>query len=106
MKIKKEKKQNNLVTKGFLDKRFDQYHTRLMKYLNARFAATDEKLKKLDALDERLDKIMRLLDWLVGQYKKFDQEHVVLSEQSRRMTDQLENHETRIASLEKTTFSP
>ncbi len=47
------------------------------------------------------DSVLKSLDWLVGAFKKFGEEHTVLTEQNGRAIDKLENHEKRIMSLEQ-----
>lgn len=41
------------------------------------------------------------LDWLVGAFKKFDEEHTVLTVRYSTISKTIENHETRISTLEK-----
>lgn len=99
--MKKQIVKNNYLTKDYLDKRLDK----VIKYIDLRFEAVDEKLKKLDTVDERLNRIMKQLDWLVGEYKKFDEEHMILTNKYTPLNEKLENHETRISSLEQKTTS-
>jgi hypothetical protein len=51
--------------------------------------------------EERYNNLMDKLDWLVGSYSKFDEEHIVLSEHSNRNTDELEELRNRVSKLEK-----
>jgi hypothetical protein len=63
----------------------------LEKRVEKQFTESDEKH------DRRYDKIMNSLDWLVGAYKKFDEEHTILS---GRVSD----HTDRIEELERSVF--
>lgn len=84
--------------------RFDLIDKKLDKtvhYMNLKFDSIEEKLTKLDTIDERLESIMKTLDWLAGEYKKLDEEHVVGSEQTHRLNNKLDNHEGRIFNLEQ-----
>lgn len=87
------------------DNKLDKKIDRVIHYMNLKFDAVEERLKKLDTIDERLDKILTTLDWLVNQYEKFEQEYTVASEQSRRIEEELDNHEKRISTLEQRTAS-
>ena len=43
----------------------------------------------------------KALDWLVGAFKKFDEEHIILSARYSTINKIIDNHENRITSLEK-----
>lgn len=47
------------------------------------------------------DKVYTNLDWLVGAFKKFDEEHSILTGRYSDVNEKLDNHETRIKILEK-----
>jgi hypothetical protein len=53
--------------------------------------------KQFEELNSKLDKMMSHIVFLMGAYKKFDEEHTVLSEHSRE-------HEDRIEKLEHEVF--
>ena len=94
---------NNLDSKiDRVDKKLD----RTINYMNIKFTVIEEKLTKLDYIDSRLESIMDSLSWLTGEYKKFDKEHTVLSEQTNRVNGKLDNHEKRIFSLEQRIVTP
>ncbi|OGM76588.1 hypothetical protein A2210_01800 [Candidatus Woesebacteria bacterium RIFOXYA1_FULL_40_18] len=61
----------------------------------------DELEKKIDKLDQKLDskfdKVMEQLVDIAGQFKKFDEERVIMADRQR-------NHEDRIEKLEHTVF--
>lgn len=61
----------------------------------------EEVDKRFDTLEksfnEKFNKMMDRLDWLVGAYKRFDEEHTVLSHKAS-------DHEDRIGKLERTIF--
>lgn len=69
---------------------------------------------RLDRLEERMDKfeqkfeefkdqVFMKLDWLVGAFQKFDQEHTILTGNYASINGAVDDHEKRITSLEKTT---
>ncbi len=43
----------------------------------------------------------KTLDWLVGAFKKFDEEHSILTARYSTINKTIDNHEIRITSLEK-----
>ena len=116
----KKSEKDELVTKKYLDsklscldKKFDDKFEYLDKkidkvihYMNLKFESIEEKLIKLDSINTGLERIAKTLDWLVGKYKKFDEEHVILSEQNERINNRLDIHEDRISGLEQRTISP
>lgn len=112
--MKKPKKQkSSAITKAYLDKRLglseqilkdsfknytDQRFDRFEKYLDYRLKPLEQMAKDFY---EFKDSVSRSLDWLVGKYKKFDDEHVVLSAGYSTINDHLDNHEERLKTLEK-----
>lgn len=109
--MRKNSKNNELVTKSYLKERMDLIEKRLnermdkridtlMKYIDFKLEPIEEFRKEFTDFKER---VLKTLDWLVGTYQKFDEEHTVSSEQYSRMTDKVENHEKRIATLEQHT---
>lgn len=50
------------------------------------------------------DQVLKTLDWLVGAFKKFDEEHAVLTGKYSQVNDQISNHEVRITTLEKSSL--
>jgi len=124
--VKKQKK-DELITKEYLDKRLsvteknfdnkiigldykinkiDKKLDRTIHYMNLKFDSIEDKLTKLDTIDKRLETITTTLAWLAGEYKKFDEEHTVLSEQNNRTNDTINNHEERISRLEQRVVTP
>jgi len=98
-----EETKQDLETKiDKVDKKLD----RTTNYMNIKFNNIEEKLIKLDSIDSRLESIMESLAWLTGEYKKFDEEHTVLSEQNNRTNDTINNHEERISRLEQRVVTP
>jgi len=87
------------ATQEYVDKRFE----RLFKYLDHRFEPLD---KLVNGFDEFKDKVLTNLDWLTGKYRKFEEEHTVLTEQNSRNINKLENHENRITVLEQRNITP
>lgn len=82
-----------------LNKRID----RVTKYVNFEIEpVTDFKKEFKDFKNKVFDK----LDWLIGKYNKFEDEHNVLSEQNTRTNNKLDNHEDRIVNLEQRVVTP
>lgn len=92
-----DKKLKNFVTHDYLDKRLNN----LLSRLELRFQYFEEKFKKFDEIDSKLNKIMTTLDWLVGRYKKLDEENAVGFVQYKRVNEEIDNHEKRTIVLEK-----
>lgn len=90
--VKKLKKV--FATQEYVDKRFE----RLFKYLDYRLEPLDKLVKDIDELN---NKISTDLDFLIGKYTKFEDEHAVLTEQTNRVNGKLDNHEDRISTLEQ-----
>lgn len=67
-------------TESRLNKRID----RVIKLLNFHIEPIQKFIKNFD---EFKDKVFDKLDWLTGEYKKFNEEHIVLTEQTRRIND-------------------
>ena len=70
---------NDYITKSYLDTKLDE--------------KLDKSVTKT-YFDNKLDKIMEKLDWLIGAYKKSDEEQTLLS---GRVSD----HDERIEVIEK-----
>ncbi len=58
----------------------------------------DEVNGKLNKMDEKIDRMMEQVVDIAGQFKKFDEERLVLAHRQR-------NHEDRIEKLEKVVFA-
>lgn len=58
--------------------------------MNKRFNAIENKF------DKRFDRVITTLDSIAGQFKKFDEERVILSEHSKRHTDRIEKLEKKV----------
>jgi hypothetical protein len=84
----------NFATKDDLKKSIE----RVLKYIDFKLEPIEEFRKKFDIFQ---DHINRTLDWIVKKLEKYDQEYTIMSARYPEITDQLEDHETRIASLEK-----
>lgn len=83
-----------IATEEYVDKRFD----RLFVYLDSRFEPLEQAVKELL---EFKDSVLTKLDKLISIFSRLDQEQVVNSHQYRRPDEKFENHESRIAVLEK-----
>lgn len=77
-----------------LNKRID----RMTKYINFELEPVNDFKKEFNDFK---DKVFDKLDWLIGKYKKFEEEHTVLIVQNKRTNSKLDNHEVRIVSLEQ-----
>lgn len=97
----KKSKSDDLVSKKHLDKRLKKVTDELVNYINLRLEPIDLKLLKLNSIDQRLDKILINLDWLVGKYKKFDEEHTILTGKYSEINQRIDRHEEKIVKLEK-----
>ena len=86
------------ISNQYLDKKLEQLAKQMLEYVDIRFKTVEERL---DAIDIRHDKILTTLDWLVGAFKKFDEEHTVLTGRYADVRETLDDHESRIAVMEK-----
>lgn len=79
--------------------------SRLNKRIDRLSEDIDYKLEPLFEFKEEManfkDSVLKSLDWLVGAFKKFEEEHTVLTAQNKRTNGKLDNHEARIVSLEQ-----
>jgi len=89
--------EKRFVTREYLDKRFESYDKSLKTYLDVRFKPLEDISKEFYTFK---DAVLSRLDWLIGQYKRFDEEHTVLSGRYIGIQSKLDNHETRIVKLE------
>ena len=93
MAIKKQSKRNNLVTEDYLNKKTDA----IIEYIDYRLNPIEKFREEFTSFKNQ---VLKSLDWLVGAFKKFSEEHTVLSESHTRTQDTLDNHEGRIKTLE------
>ena len=100
MRKKISNKTNGMITKDYLDERFNLHTDRLMKYINHRFEPIEEFVKKSNSFQDHVNKT---LDWIVRKLEKYDQEYTIMSARYPEMNDKLDNHEKRISVLEKKT---
>ena len=76
-------------------------------YLNYKIDSLEKKVDEFkEEFVEFKDSVLKSLDWLVGAFKKFNDEHTILAEQNKRSNDKLNNHEKRIFSLEQRLATP
>lgn len=72
------------------------------RYLTHKFDALEIRVNEFyNEFKEFKDSVLKTLDWLVGAFKKFDEEHAILSERYLSINKTIENHEDRITKLEK-----
>lgn len=108
---KNNKNLDELVTKIYLDKRFIEFEKKMDKKFqlntNRILAYVDHEIEPLKKMAEEFyefrNSVYDRLDWLVGAFKKFNEEHTTLTEQYSRVDEQLTNHESRLQVLEKRT---
>lgn len=86
---------NNPVTKKIVRDELRSTETRFEKKLEEKADVLREEMKKLH------NQVMEKLDSIVGMFKKFDEEHTILTYRVSEHSDKLENHEERIGKLEK-----
>lgn len=95
-KQRKKKQVNNLVTKNDLKRteRYLEYKIEVDKAEAKKFREEFVKFKNY---------VYDKLDWLVGAFQKFNEEHTILSGKYSEVNEKLDNHENRISVLEKKT---
>ncbi len=99
--MKSKKIKNNWVTVEQFNKA-EKSNKSDHNYLNYKIEALSNELKEFkNEFIEFKDYVTKTLDWLVSAFKKFDEEHTVFSEKSMRISTKLDNHESRIKTLEK-----
>src|SRR5260221_579609 len=97
--MKKKNPKDELVTKGYLDKRLGDFSSGIVKYIDMRFEQMEERLDQKISI--KLDKIANALDTLLGTINRIDQTVIILDASYPRINDKLDSHETRIKKLEK-----
>jgi|GEM_PF-1798264 len=101
--LKRELK--DFVTKEDLKNAFTDSESGLNKRIDRVVDSIDYRFERFEKLEKDFrvfkDFTTRTLDWLVGSFKKFEEELIVMNYQSKRVLDRLENHETRITKLEE-----
>jgi chaperonin cofactor prefoldin len=106
-KVKKNK-ENNLATKRDLDILGEKLKIEFRKdlidfrsYLEYRIERGQDNFNTFKKdFAEFKNRIYNSLDSLTGSYKKFDEEHAVISERYSEIFDKLEDLETRVLVLE------
>lgn len=105
------KNEFNSFKKEFFQTRnkFNKDHKNLINSVDFRFLNVLESIYKLskelaDFKREMMDfkdHMYKTLDFLVGSYKKFDEEHSILTTRYSTIGKTIDNHEKRISLLEK-----
>ena len=101
-----ESKNNTPATKADLKAEFGTFEEKLDKKLDERLSeqanvileAVGELMEK--KLDEKFDPVISKLDGIMKGVEALQQENTIGAEQLRRHTDQLKEHDARIAELE------
>lgn len=71
-------------------------------YTEKLFMALSKDLSDFkNEMREFRDSTAKTLDWLVGAFKKFDEEHSILTARYSTIGKTIDNHELRITNLEK-----
>ena len=78
--------------------RLDRKIDRVMKYIDFKLEPIGEF--KTEFIDFK-ERVFKTLDWLVGAFKKFDEELTVSNHRYINIGDKVENHEIRIKNLEQ-----
>ena len=84
-----------------VDKRLELVYKRLELLENSVLHLSKELSDFKNEMREFRDQTYKTLDWLVGAFKKFDEEHTILSARYSTINKTIDNHENRITSLEK-----
>ena|SRR3990167_1468027 len=86
------------VTKQELKSEID----RVIKYVDYKTDRLENSILRLTKeFNEFKEQTAKSLDWLVGAFKKFDEEHSILTARYSTIGKTIDNHETRITTLEK-----
>ena len=101
-----DSKNNTPATKADLKAEFGTFEEKLDKKLDERLSeqanvileAVGELMEK--KLDEKFDPVISKLDGIMKGVEALQQENTIGAEQLRRHTDQLKEHDARIAKLE------
>ncbi|MEK7633442.1 MAG: hypothetical protein AAB437_01210 [Patescibacteria group bacterium] len=97
-------------TEHVFDKKLQETEERLNKRIDRGTEYINFHLEPLQQFKKDFEdfknKMFDRFDWLFGKYKKFEDEHVVLTEQTNRVNGKLDNHEERIISLEQRVEKP
>mgnify|MGYP001619617854 CR=1 FL=1 len=86
------------VTKKEFREEIDKSNKYTEKLFLSLVQSVDNLSKELSEFKERTNKT---LDWLVGAFKKFDEEHTILTLRYSTIGKTIDNHEIRITTLEK-----
>ena len=94
----------------YIDKTLGKQDEKFSKRFKAIQASIDFSLKPIIQEQEINKKfrfeVMKTLDWLVGAFKRFDEEHSILAGNYSNVTDQLDDHGQRIDKLEQASAIP
>ena len=72
------------------------------KSVDIRFEIVENAIDKLSrSIVDFKEHTYKTLDWLVGAFKKFDEQHTVLTARYITINKTIDNHESRITNLEK-----
>ena len=82
------KKNNQLVTvdvlEAVLDKRFEQFGKQITTQIVSQLIEYIDM--RVGAVETNQEEMRNTLDWLVGAYKKFEEEHMILRANIRRFS--------------------
>ena len=123
MKNSKKNKDNDLVTKKYIDQRLAKNTSEIIDYVDIRFNEVDKKFEnidkkfenidkrfenidnrfekvdlKFDSIEKKLDNILKTLDWLVKSYQEIKDENTIGFEHYRSL-------DSRVTTLEKRVFA-
>lgn len=77
---------SDIATKKFVSDEVEKLRIRM----DSKFADVQETLEELKENDKKIDRVLEQLDSIAGQFKKFDEERVLMSDKISTHTDQIE----------------
>lgn len=77
---------SKVATENFVKNEVDKLRVEM----NSKFYDINEKLDELKENDKKIDKVLEQLDSIAGQFKKFDEERMLISDKISTHTDQIE----------------
>jgi uncharacterized coiled-coil DUF342 family protein len=90
------------ATKSELKTLSDSVDKRFIRVLDVIDDLREELRDFKKEMREFRDQTNKTLDWLVGAFKKFDEEHSILTARYSTISKTVDKHELRITNLEKT----
>ena len=95
------------VLEDVLDKRFELFGKQFTERITTQLSThiVSQLMEYIDirigAVEINQAEMKNTLDWLVGAYKKFEEEHMILTSKYTAVQHRLDKHEDRLVVLEK-----